>query len=359
MNLLIGSSKGLIVYHRNINGNWIPGDVHFEGFPISATYVNPNSKTWWVAVAHRHWGIKLFNSKDKGKNWIPKTTPAYPSEAFLKNGKPAVLKKIWCIASPPGIDHQILLIGTEPGGLFISYDDGHTFQLLNSLWNHPTRSEYWFGAGRDLPFIHSIQFDPIDSNHFFIAVSCAGIFETLDGGKSWEIRNKGLKAAYLPNPDTEFGHDPHLLLMGKSNPMVLWQQNHCGIYRSVDQGKNWVDVSGENGFPNYGFAIAVDELDPLKAWVIPAQSDDMRIAVNRSLIVCFTKDGGLTWQNQQLGLPQEYCFDIVFRHAFVKHLNTLAFGTSTGNLFISENEGMEWNAITHYLPRIENLAFDY
>jgi hypothetical protein len=355
MKLLVGTSKGLIVCKRFPDENWSPDEVFFEGFPVSATYADQLTQTWWVAIAHRHWGIKLYASVDEGKNWIPKSTPAYPKEAFLKSGKPAVLKKIWCIASSA----DSLLIGTEPGGLFISHDQGHSFDLLNSLWNHPTRNEYWFGAGRDQPFIHSIVIDPTNPKHFYIAVSCAGVYETLDGGKSWELRNKGLKAAYLPNPDAELGHDPHLLLMCKNYPQVLWQQNHCGIFRSVDQGKNWEDVSGKDGFPNYGFAIAIDDENPLKAWVIPAQSDDMRIAVNRALTVCFTDDGELHWQNLNQGLPQEYCFDIVFRHAFVRHENALVFGTSTGNLFVSENQGHEWKAVSHFLPRIENVCFAY
>ena len=148
-------------------------------------------------------------------------------------------------------------------------------------------------------------------------MSCAGVFETMDAGKTWHPRNKGLKAAYLPNPNVEVGHDPHLLLAcgfassprnGNSVPaMKMWQQNHCGIFRSTDAGLNWVDVSDKNGIANYGFALAIDIKNPLRAWVIPAISDEIRVAHDLALCVCRTEDGGETWQQLRNGLPQNHC----------------------------------------------------
>ena len=231
--------------------------------------------------------------------------------------------------------------------------------MVESLWNHPSRTnkQQWFGTGRSEPFIHSIVVNPSNNDHVYIAVSCAGIFETLDSGLHWMPRNKGLIAAYLPNPHVEIGHDPHRLFACDANPNVLWQQNHCGIFRSIDAGQNWTDISDKNGIANYGFALAIDHQNPLKAWVIPAISDELRIAPNQALAVCRTEDGGQSWQTLTNGLPQENCFDIVFRHALAIQDNTLAFGTTTGNVYLSENQGNDWTCLSNNLARVDCVSF--
>ncbi len=362
MLLLVATAKGLLVFEKKQRA-WRVKDVYFVGLPVSMVFMDDRTDTWWAGTPHRHWGQKLHRSTDFGKTWEQISAPRYPANAHLKNGKPAALKLIWCMASAGNDKPNELWLGTEPGGLFHSHDNGNSFQLVESLWQHPSRSELWFGAGKDEPFIHSIVVDPRNSNHIYIAVSCAGVFETLDAGQSWQPRNIGLKATYLPNPNVEVGHDPHLLLACKSTPDVLWQQNHCGIFRSTNGGASWQDVSEKNKKPNteypipnlahYGFALAIDHENPLRGWVIPAMSDELRLPHNLALCVCRTENGGETWQRLRKGLPQKNCFDIVFRHAFDIYKNTLAFGTTNGNLYISENFGDEWKCLNCNLPRID------
>ena len=258
-----------------------------------------------------------------------------------------------------GIDRPgCLWIGTEPGGLFFSDDNGKTFHLNGGLWNHPSRQDdsQWFGAGKDFPFIHSIIVDPRDSSHIYVGVSCAGVFETKDGGLNWQPKNNGLIAAYLPNPKQETGHDPHRMLMCDSQPDVIWQQNHCGIFRTINGGDVWQDVSGANGFPKYGFALAIDEQNPEVAWVIPAESDEKRIPVDLKLQVCKTEDGGKIWISVSINLPTEYSFDVAFRHAFIKKGNSLLFGTNNGNLYASINGILAWKMISSHLSCINYIA---
>lgn len=352
--LLVGTSKGLIVFDKK-KIDWNIQKIHFLGLPVSLVYIDHLNKTWWVGISHHHWGQKLYCSKDQGLSWKKITTPKYPPNTTVQN-KTISLKKIWCIQQGGSSYPNRIWIGTEPGGLFISEDYGKTFDLVQNLWDHPSRQNknQWFGTGRNGPYIHSIVIDPRDHNHVYIAVSCAGIFETHNSGQTWMPRNKGLIAAYLPNPSAEIGHDPHLLLTCPAHPEVLWQQNHCGVFRSTDGGLHWNDVSGPL---KYGFAIAVDELDPLKAWTIPAVSDEVRVAPDLALQVCYTDNGGQSWQYLNDGLPQEYCFDIVFRHSFIKKNNFLAFGTTTGNLYFSENNGRSWTSIANNLSRIDCISF--
>ncbi len=356
--LLIGTSKGLVEFRRHSKG-WAIGAVHFLGMPVSVVFTDSRTGAWWVGLAHRHWGQKLHFSRDEGRSWQSVPTPRYPADAALRPGKPASLKKIWCMQGAGPDKPGGLWLGTEPGGLFYSGDEGQHFHLVESLWNHPSRLDenQWFGAGRDFPFIHSIVVDPRDSDHVYIAVSCAGVFETTDGGRSWAPRNQGLIAAYLPNPDVEVGHDPHLLLACRAKPDVLWQQNHCGIFRSTDGGQWWDNVTDKEGIADYGFALAIDHQNPDRAWVIPAVSDEVRIAHGLALCVCVTEDGGRSWRQLRNGLPQEHCFDIVFRHSLAVRDNLLAFGTTTGNLYLSEDFGEHWQCLSFSLARVDAVAF--
>lgn len=354
MRLLISTSKGLIIYKRSKH-RWQYHQNAFIGLPVSMVLVDPRDNSWWAALAHKHWGQKLHVSRDEGNTWEEVAAPAYPKGLEVKPGVPASLKLIWALAHGGQDQPGHLYVGTEPGGLFKTENGGKGFSLVESLWNHPSRLRHWFGGGRDFAGIHSIVVDPRDSQHIYIAVSCAGVFETVDGGNSWFPRNKGLRADYLPDPYVEVGHDPHLLLACRSQPDVLWQQNHCGIFRSVNGGQEWTDITDANGLANYGFTLAIDHDNPERAWVIPAESDRIRIAVDQALCVCRTEDGGKSWQALRNGLPQQQAFDIVYRHALDIQDSTLAFGTTTGNVFVSENWGDDWFALNNHLATVNSV----
>lgn len=355
MQFLIGTSKGLLTAEIE-NNTFRFTAVHFQGMPVSMLYIDERTNTWWAGLSHRHWGEKLHYTNNGGETWNEAGLPSYAGH-FYRPGKPALLKKIWTMHHAGHDNPGCLWLGTEPGGLFFSSDNGQTFKLVEGLWQHPSREDdtQWFGAGKDYPFIHSINVDPRDSNHIYIAVSCAGVFESRDGGKTWTAKNKGLIAAYLPNPKPEVGHDPHRMLLCPSNPDIIWQQNHCGIFRTNNGGEFWNEVSGKNGFPKYGFALAIDAANPDCAWVIPAQSDERRIPVDLKLIVCQTTNGGRNWEAIDSGLPSSHAFDLVLRHGLIKKENILAFGTNNGNLYISYN-GNEWILASGNLASVNCLA---
>jgi hypothetical protein len=355
-NIIAGTSKGLVTFVRS-GRDWNISSVAFPGLAISMFYVDDRTNTWWAGISHRHWGEKLHFSNDEGKTWTEAHAPSYGEHQY-RQGKPATLKRIW-VMQHAGTDRAGgLWLGTEPGGLFYSDDGGKSFQLNKSLWDHPSRHDenQWFGAGKDYPFIHSIVLDPRNSDHLFVGVSCAGVFETWDNGKSWQARNQGLVAAYLPNPVADVGHDPHKLLSCPTNPDVIWQQNHCGIFRTSNGGQTWEDVSDKSGLPKYGFALAIDDKDPDTAWVIPAHSDEQRIPVDLKLTVCNTTDGGKSWATKDNGLPISNAFDLVLRHAFAKQDQLMAFGTNNGNMYVSGDGGESWRAISQNLSTVNCVA---
>ena len=354
--LLLGTRKGFIAY-RFSNNRWQAENLSFEGFPVSIAYADPRNGTWWACLDHGHWGVKLHRSNDRGRSWEEVTAPAYPQGEEVKDGVPATTRYIWAMSHGGKNFLSRLWIGTDPGGLFVSEDAGKSFQLVESLWHHPSRKENWFGGGRDLPGIHSVVVDPRNENHIHVGISCAGVFETMDCGKTWEVRNKGLRADFLPDPSSEVGHDPHILVAAPTNPDALWQQNHCGIFRSTDGAKTWQDVGQPEGPARFGFAIAVADDNPDQAWVAPANSDQTRTAIKGALCICRTDDGGKNWKDIRKGLPQENCFDIAYRHALVSSGEAVAFGTTTGNLFFSHDRGESWQVLNNYLPMVYSVQF--
>jgi photosystem II stability/assembly factor-like uncharacterized protein len=328
----------------------------FRGVPVSYATVDPRHGTYWACVDHGHWGNKLHRSLDEGRTWEEVPAPRYPEGAVRPDGEAATTSYLWIVQ--PGGDDQPnrLYVGTEPGGLFQSDDGGESFQLVESLWEHPSRNN-WFGGGRDHAGLCSICVDPHDSNHVVVGISVGGVYETFDGGESWEGRNKGLYADYLPDPYAEYGHDPHFMVMSPVDPKVLWQQNHCGVFRSSDGAQQWENISQEGGPVYFGFPIALDPDDANVAWVVPAVDAEFRVPVKNAMVVCRTEDGGKSWKELRAGLPQENCYDLVFRHALDNRNGSLVMGTTNGNLYLSDDRGDSWCTVSGNLATVYSVRF--
>lgn len=361
--LILGTNKGLIVLDRGARG-WSARPLQHEGITCSYAFHDPRTGTLWAALGHGHWGAKLSRSKDGGRSWSEVAAPKYPEGCAptMRAQKPAALEYMYGFAPGRAQEPQRLYIGTVPGGLFQSDDGGETFTLNAPLWDDPHRAE-WGQAGKDFdePGLHSIVVDPRDADHVYVAVSSAGVIETRDGGRTWEHRNEGVINSYLPDGRAEVGHDPHFLVLCEAEPDVLWQQNHCGVYRSTDAGKTWVDIAPKDGpgkgVVGFGFPVAADARDPERAWFVPGTSDDRRYAPGGSVCVARTDDGGKSWSVLREGLPQENAYDIVYRHGLDVRGDRLAFGSTTGNLYASDDRGESWHCIGNNFPPILSVRF--
>lgn len=389
--LILGTRKGTLILDRSDEG-WKARDICHPGAPVCYAARDPRTGDIWSALDHGHWGAKLSCSKDSGKTWSDAKAPAFPDGArYISKVLPtqdfdpdapagdpeyadAAVLKIWNITFGSADQPGRVYLGTIPGGLFVTDDYGQTWELNRPLWNHESRGgdlfsgdassdNKWFGTPASVdygvfePGIHSIVVDPNDPQHLYLAVSSAGIIETTDGGSSWQPRNQGIVVDFLPDQTPDWGHDPHFITSCSSAPEHIWQQNHCGIYYSSDGAKSWSKVSDQKQGVHFGFPIAVDPRDGQTAWVVPANSDFDRTALNSRLCVARTTDGGKTWSKLTSGLPEENSFDVVLRHALDISGDVLCFGSSTGNLYLSEDRGDSWTCLGHNFPPIYSVRF--
>lgn len=360
--MLVSTRKGLFTVSRGASG-WAVSNVDFLGDNVTIALHDPRSGYSYAALDHGHFGVKMH--RNKGDGWHEIAAPAFPEKpegTVSKDGwgkdLPWVTVLLWALETGGPDEPGVIWCGTIPGGLFKSSDHGDTWHLNRPLWDEPKRQK-WFGGGRELPGIHSICVDPRSSKTIRLGVSCGGVWQTDDGGQSWACRADGMRAEFLP-PEFEmepWQQDPHLLAQSPSNPDRLWVQHHNGIFVSSDGSASWQELHAKPS--SFGFAVAVHPTEPDTAWFVPGIKDELRIPVDGRLVVTRTRDAGRTWEALGNGLPQSHSYDIAYRHGLTidKTGDRLAFGTTTGNLFVTEDQGDSWSAVSHTLPPVHAVRF--
>ncbi|MES2714720.1 MAG: exo-alpha-sialidase [Pseudomonadota bacterium] len=353
----LATRKGLIELRRSA-GAWRIAHTSFLGDPVSMLLPpqadGPHAGQMLAALNLGHFGVKLHRSADGGRQWQEVAAPVYPPQPADATGPAWKLGLVWSLAAA----HGTLWAGTLPGGLFRSADCGASWQLVEALWNDPTRTS-WFGGGYDAPGIHSLCLHPTRPGGLLVGISCGGVWATEDDGASWALRTRGLEADYMPPEQASDGatQDPHCIAACPTAPDVLWCQHHSGIWRSTDRGRQWLPVTAPRS--SFGFAVAAHPSDPATAWFAPAVSDQCRVPVGGALVVNRTRDGGASFDTLADGLPSADCFDLVYRHglAVADDGRCLLMGSTTGGLWASADAGDSWATVSATLPPIYAIRF--
>ncbi|MGE4219658.1 MAG: WD40/YVTN/BNR-like repeat-containing protein [Alphaproteobacteria bacterium] len=354
--LHVATRKGVFAFRRR-DGNWEAGPPSFLGAAATAV-LQAADGTLYAALRHGHFGVKVHRSEDGGETWAEVASPAIPPDDEPVEKQPA-LDMIWTLTGGTAAAPDTLWAGTLPGAVFRSDDRGESWHIADGLWSRPERKT-WFGGGYDLSGVHSIQFDPRDRQRITIGISSGGIWKSDDGAATWRQAGTGLRAAYMP-PEQAFDpavQDPHRLAICAAAPDVMWCQHHNGIFRSTDGGETFAEI--ENVPPSvFGFAVAAHPQDPETAWFVPAVKDECRVPVGGRLVVTRTRDGGRSFEAIGEGLPADGSYDLIYRHGLDVDATgrRLAMGSTTGNLWVSEDGGGRWTLASGTLPPIAQVAF--
>lgn len=372
LTLYIATTKGVFFLSTTTaRKKWTLEGPHFLGSKIHDIQLDPrDGQTLLLTAAGGHLGPTIYASKNRGKNW---TEAKHPPQ-FEKTSKKSkafeirtVKHNFWLSpghASEPGVWYA----GTSPQGLFRSEDAGATWESVKGFNFHPLW-EKWTNFGEDgTPDgskLHSIRIDPRDPKHMYLSMSGGGTFESTDQGKEWHPLNKGVLTDFIPGPTPEYGQDPHNMIIHPANPDILYQQNHCGIYRlDRSQGVEWTRIGTQmpKSIGDIGFPMVGHPKDEKTVWVFPMDGTQVwpRVSPQGKPAVYRTQNSGKTWKRLDRGLPKEHAWFTVKRQCMTCDYDEkspgIYFGTTSGELWGSIDEGETWNCLVAHLPQIYSVS---
>jgi BNR-Asp box repeat protein len=364
--IFIGTRKGAFVLSSDSSRRkWEISNPIFLGNIVHHMVMDPRDrKNILMAARTGHLGPTVFRSSDRGKTWTEASRPpAFPKAEEGEKG--LVVDHVFWLTPGHSSEPGVWYGGTSPQGMFRSEDHGNNWQGVEGFNENPMRRA-WTGGGQDGtpdgPKMHSIIVDPRDRNHLYIGMSSGGVFESMDQGKSWTPLNRGCEANFLPDPDAEFGHDPHCVRLHPMMPDRLYQQNHCGIYRMERSNGRWerIGTNMPKKVGDIGFPLVLHPRDPNIVWVFPMDGTTVwpRTSPDGKPSVYRTTNAGKRWERQHSGLPEKNAWWTVKRQAMtVDHEKSVGiyFGTTSGEVWGSRDEGASWRCLARNLPHIYSL----
>lgn len=369
--VMLGTTKGAFLLRGKDRQEWSVEGPFCNGWTINHLASDPESGTLWAGGGGDFFGAGVWRSGDDGATWELTRLTSGDIDSWAANepeiaaamgvtGDPLPFgeefSQIWSLKYA----HGALYAGTKPAQLLKSVDGGKSFETVRGLTDHPSAPD-WNGGAAGL-VLHTIVPHPENPEKLWVGISAAGVFATENGGATWDRRNRLSNAeacGHHDHPaaprDGELGHCVHNMVRADAGGDLLYQQNHHGVWRSADGGRSWEDIG--SGLPStFGFPIHVNPQDPEMIWTIPLNGDSVgRFPLDAAAAVWKSSDGGRSWEAKRNGLPQDYCYFTVLRQAMAGDSDKqpgVYFGTNSGSVFASFDEGESWTEIARHLPTV-------
>jgi photosystem II stability/assembly factor-like uncharacterized protein len=360
--LLVATRKGAWFLRGDAaRRTWKIEGPHFHGHVVNHLVLDPrDGRTLLAAAKTGHLGPTVFRSTDVGKTWSEAKQP--PAFTKKTDGSGRSVDHTFWLTPGHTSERDTWYAGTSPQGLFRSEDGGVTWTSASPINDDPQYIA-WMGTVQDGtpdgPKMHSIIVDPRDPRHLVVGMSGGGVHESIDGGQTFRTLIDGLDVVEgFPKGDPTV-HDPHCIRICPSNPDRLYQQNHCGIYRLDRPATTWerIGKSMPKSVGDVGFTMIVHPRNDKTAWVLPMDGSDVwpRTSPGGKPSVYVTRNAGKTWQRQDEGLPKEQAWWTIKRQAMAGDALDpvgLYFGTTSGEVWASRDEGATWRCIAKHLPEI-------
>ena len=349
--LYVGTRKGAFVFRSDLRRRkWTLENPLFRGWEVNHFMRDQRTGWLWAGMNTSWWGNDLQVSTDNGRRWQKRMDGL----GFLPERK-LNLNRIWRIVPDRLSRPETLWCGVDPGALFRTDNGGRNWHEVSGLNEHPTRSRWQPGGGGLM--VHAILPDPGMPNRVMVGISAAGAFRSDDDGRTWRPRNQGVRADFLPQKMPDVGQCVHSMVASPLNPSWLFQQNHCGVYRSRDGGDSWDDIS--RGLPaRFGFAMARHPHESETLLVAPEIGPECRYVCDGRLGVWRSRNGGANWKLLTRGLPQHHVYTQVLRHGMANDTCDQAgfyMGTTGGEIYYSRNGGDAWELMAAHLPQVLSL----
>jgi hypothetical protein len=223
-----------------------------------------------------------------------------------------------------------LLAGTDEAHLLRLADDG-SFARDDAFEAVDGRDD-WYTPWGGPPAVRSMALDLAGRIHANVHVG--GIPRSADGGEKWE-------------PTIEIDADVHQVIAHPTESDIVLAAGAVGLAISENGGTSW-RIERDGLHSSYARAVAVaGDTILLTAATGPHGG---RGAVYRIPLE------GIAFEKCETGLPEWFDGNIDSGWLAADGA-TVAFGTSDGDVFVSQDEGVRWERAAEGLPQIRVLAF--
>ncbi|WP_224450471.1 VPS10 domain-containing protein [Haloprofundus salilacus] len=236
---------------------------------------------------------------------------------------------VWDVAQHPS-NPETVYVGTEPPMVYVSVDDGDTFDEITSIEELPSRSKWTFFHE---PFyeghIHGFAIHPARPERIFAGVEHGALIYTHDGGETWH--------------DALVGHDLHRIAVDPAGPDRVLAATGSGLFHSHDAGESWASTPALRG--KYLHSIIFDADAPRYAY---AYADQEGSPLYKS------EDSGDSWHAIGEGLPTAKPADNLRLHP--EDPTTLIYvgdaNEKESSVYLSTSSGETWHRIDTALPKV-------